>query len=318
MMKLITQMNQTKDNNDSPIYFIKNKNTSKSDLVWKFVEREINRHGIAYVFYETEYEGHAKAIAEEILRTTTTNTLIVAVGGDGTVHEIVNGAASFSHAVVACIPAGSGNDYSRGIQNSTSFRDVLDMIQKRKDISSIDMGEFVYEGERRHFINSLGIGFDASISKAVNTSKWKKRFQTLKLGKFIYLYFFIQQLFSFNTFELQTVMNGKTRHMKKVWFLVVANQPYFGGGIKISPQASVKDGKLHVIVVRDLSPFMLLLVFASVFWGGHLKLKWVESFVCEEIHISTKEHIPIQADGEHIGYSSIRAKILPSSLRIIH
>ncbi|WP_187370283.1 diacylglycerol/lipid kinase family protein [Bacillus massilioanorexius] len=312
-------MIQSKKTNDKHLYIIKNGNPSsrKSNHVWGQVEQVLKLHAISYTLYETEYPGHAKEIAENVLKNTYTDTIIVALGGDGTLHEVINGAVSFPHAKVVCFPAGSGNDYVRGIQKSKKTEDIISLLHSEQKVSAIDLGAFVFEGKKRHFVNSIGVGFDASISKAVNESKWKSRFQALKLGKFIYLYFFLKNLFAFNTFSLEVEIDGEKRKMDDVWFLVVCNQPYFGGGIKISPNASINDGQLQALVVSKISSFMLLLLFSTILWGGHLKLKWVEVFNCKEISLSTDALVPIQADGEHIGFSNVSVKVAPDAVKIL-
>lgn len=313
--------NNSKNEGAPHIYFIKNgsPHSSKSNKVWKKAEQLINQQALSYSVYETDYPGHATVLTNQILQATHNDTIIVAIGGDGTIHEVMDGAVKYPHAIVVCMPAGSGNDYVRGVQGTSSLQEVLSTIMQQKAPSVIDMGQLMYEGKKSHFVNSLGIGFDASIAEAVNESNWKKRFQMFGLGKFVYLYFFIKMLFTFRTFQLKTRVDGHIRFYKNVWFLVAANQPYFGGGIKVSPNSSPTDGKIHVIIVNNISSLLLLLVFVTVTWGGHLKLRWVESFTCNEIHIwaDGDGEVPIQADGEHVGYSTISAKIVPKAVRVI-
>ncbi len=301
------------------IHYIKNgsPHTNKSGKLWRKVEKVMKRHALTYSVHETEYEGHARLLTEEILASTKAETFIVVIGGDGTMHEVMNGAAKCKHAVIMCLPAGSGNDYVRGIQHTSGIREAVSLLLQQKAPSVIDLGQFKYQGRMGHFVNSLGIGFDASIAKAVNGSKWKKRFQTLRLGKFVYMYYFIKKLFLFKTFRLKAVVDGRKYICQNVWFVIVANQPYFGGGIKVSPYSSADDGKLQVVVVSNLSSFLFLLVFLTVAWGGHLRLKWVESFTCRAVRLYTSDEVPIQADGEHIGYSAASVKGIPKAVRII-
>ncbi|WP_042345241.1 diacylglycerol/lipid kinase family protein [Bacillus massiliigorillae] len=315
--KLITKNNEKEVVRH--IYFVKNgsPHSNKSNKVWKKVESLLKQQAFSYSIYETEYAGHATVLTKEILQMTQSDTIIVAVGGDGTVHEVMNGAINYPHAIIVCMPAGSGNDYVRGVQRTSGLEEVVSAILHVKAPSIIDVGQLIYEGNKKHFVNSLGIGFDAAIAKAVNESHWKKRFQMVGLGKFVYLYFFMKMLFTFNTFHMKTKIDGRVRNFEKVWFLVAANQPYFGGGIKVAPNSTVTDGKIQVIIVNNIPSLLFLLVFATVTWGGHLKLKWVESFTCNNIHIQADGEIPIQADGEHIGYSKISAEIIPEAVRVI-
>ena len=302
------------------IYVIKNGNPSSfSWRIWRETEKVLQGKYLRYHVYNTEYAGHAEKIAEEILRGQTKRTILLVVGGDGTLHEVINGAARFPHAVVACIPAGSGNDYARGIQKVANLEQVIQLLDESDDsASNIDLGQILFKEEKSYFVNSLGLGFDASICKAVNESKQKKLFQKWKLGKFIYLYYLFKQLFLFKPFPLHIEVDGRRKDYNRVWFIVVANQPYFGGGLKVSPDASVNDGKFHVIVVHNIPSFLFLLVFSTVFWGGHLKMvKWVDSFICRQIYMMTEKEVPIQADGEVIANSEIFAKVAPKKLMVI-
>ena len=303
------------------IYVIKNGNRSSvnSRKIWRKTEGILQGKRLRYHVYNTEYAGHAEKIAEEILKRHTTRTILLVVGGDGTLHEVINGAARFAHAVVAIIPAGSGNDYARGVQKVLNIKQVIQLLNEHDaSASDIDLGQMQYKEEEMFFVNSLGLGFDASICKAVNESKQKKIFQKWRLGKFIYLYYLFKQLFLFQPFHLHIEVDGRRKEYKKVWFIVVANQPYFGGGLKVSPDASINDGRFHVIVVHNIPSFLFLLVFSTVFWGGHLKMsKWVESFTCQQIYMMTEKEVPIQADGEVIGNSEVLAKVAPKKLRVI-
>ena len=174
------------------IYVIKNGNSTSvnSRKIWRETEKILQEKRLRYHVYNTEYAGHAEKIAEEILKRYTTRTMLLVVGGDGTLHEVINGAARFSHAVVAIIPAGSGNDYARGVQKILNIKQVIQLLNEHDaSASNIDLGQMEYKEEEMFFVNSLGLGFDASVCKAVNESKRKKIFQKWRLGKFIYLYY---------------------------------------------------------------------------------------------------------------------------------
>ena len=167
------------------------------------------------------------------------------------------------------------------------------------------------------FVNSIGIGLDASICGAVNRSKWKKRFQAIRMGRFIYLYYVLKELFLFKPFTLKAEVDGKHMEFSNVWFMVAANQPYFGGGMKIAPEARGDDHKLHVLIVKDVSPFIFLLVFATVLWGRHTGLRWVNAFTCTSIAVDSEDSsVPVQADGELIGHKACAVKILPGAVNI--
>lgn len=301
------------------LVFIVNPNASNkgSIKIWKKIERELAKNGKRYEVFFTERSGHAKELTEQILKQSLEETLICGVGGDGTIHEIMNGAAAFPHAIISSIPAGSGNDYARGLQKTTKVHKALSLILQGQSTSEVDLGCYTYQNNKHYFINSLGIGLDAEIANGVNKSRWKKWFNTFKAGKLIYLYFFFKKLFTFKPFELHTEIDGKTYIFKNTWFLVAANQGYFGGGIKISPDSATNDGKLNIIVVREFKRFELLFMFATVFLGKHLKLKNVDSFLCERIFLRADSNVFIQADGEIVGNREITAEISPRMITIV-
>lgn len=303
------------------LYFIINPvaQNKGSQKIWKQIENQLLANNIAYRSFYTEYKGHAQQIASDILTKTDKDTVIAAVGGDGTLHEVMNGAAHHPHGIVASIPAGSGNDYARGIQRTKGYIDAVTLILKgsSKDIRHVDIGLLETKETQAAFINSFGIGMDAEITYEVNRSIWKSRFNSLKLGKLTYIYFFLKKLLTYKRTDMTVVIDGTEHVFKKVWFIVTANQSYFGGGINISPHSEFDDGRFNLIAVHDIPHVKLLLVFMTVFWGGHLRLKNVSSFVCREVEITSHRPAKIQADGEIVGNSHVRATMLMRKIRVL-
>ncbi|WP_158555775.1 diacylglycerol/lipid kinase family protein [Peribacillus glennii] len=302
------------------LYFIINPvaQNEGSGRVWKKMERVLASKNISYQSFFTEYKGHAKELSEEILAKTDKDTLIAAVGGDGTLHEVMNGAAGYPHAIIACIPAGSGNDYVRGIQRTKNCRDALSLIMQPENyIKEIDIGILETNAADAAFINSVGIGIDAEITYDVNHSAWKILFNFFKIGKLIYIYFFLKKLFTYKRTDMAAFIDGKEHVFKRVWFIVAANQPYFGGGINISPKSRHDDSLFEVIAVHDIPTIKLLSVFVTVLWGGHLRLKNVDSFTCRHIEIISADPVRIQADGEILGDTKLSAFIAPNKIRVL-
>ncbi|MBM7692941.1 YegS/Rv2252/BmrU family lipid kinase [Peribacillus deserti] len=303
-----------------PIYFIINPQAQNggSLTLWRKIEKVLISQNMHYSARFTERPGHAAKITQQILSSTSLTIILVSIGGDGTLHEIINGAAEYHNAVITCISAGSANDFSRGFSGPRNVIELLSVIRQDKiEPKLIDIGESRIGDKRVLFVNSLGMGIDAEVSNLVNLSAWKKYFNTLKLGKLIYILFFLRKLFSYRRPDIHIEIDGKSRTYSKVWFIVAANQPYFGGGIKIAPKAVPDDGLLNMIIVHDISPLKLLFVFITVYWGGHLGIKNVESFSCREIIISSTKKTAIQTDGEIAGYSYARIRVLKEKLNIL-
>jgi diacylglycerol kinase (ATP) len=112
-------------------------------------------------------------------------------------------------------------------------------------------------------------------------------------------------------------IDGKEYRFENTWFVTVSNQPYYGGGMKISPDASVVDGKLNITVVSNLSRFKFLMVFITVFWGGHIRFKEVTSFDGKNISIVTEEKVYVHADGEYIGETPLEIKAMHKAVPLL-
>ncbi len=161
------------------------------------------------------------------------------------------------------------------------------------------------------------MGLDAEIVQEVNDSKWKALFNSLKIGKLIYLSTFIRKILFFKPFDIRIVIDGKEYDFRHVWFVIVANQPYFGGGIKISPLSEPDDHSLNILVVHDLSRLQLFLLFGTVLWGGHLKLNSVKSFKARHLYFHTDQEVHIQADGEIVGKQNMQVDVSPKRIKIV-
>ncbi|MDM5360142.1 diacylglycerol kinase family protein [Peribacillus sp. ACCC06369] len=305
-------------NLNDTLYFIVNPmaGNEESLKIWKKAEEILNSKAVPHKVFFTEEKGHALRLTKEILSGTNQETRMIAVGGDGTVNEMINGAIGFPHAIIGSLAAGSGNDYVRGIQKTESVEEALSLFQDNA-FSAVDIGQFETNGKVGYFINSLGMGIDAEISAEADRSPLKKWFNFVRAGKLIYLFIFIKKIFSYQPSCMELIIDGNRHLLKKVWFIVIANQPYFGGGMKISPMSKLDDGRLNVIVVHDITMLKLLTVFITVLWGGHLNIKNVDSFSGERIKMKNHGSVKIQSDGEIVGMGEVAAVVLKEKIRVM-
>ncbi len=300
------------------VYFIVNPvaGNEESLKIWKKAEGILKSKAVPHEVFFTREKGHALRLTKEILSGTKQDTRVIAVGGDGTINEMINGAIGFPHAIIGSLAAGSGNDYVRGIQKTESMEEALSLFQDNA-FNTIDIGQFMTNGKVGYFVNSLGMGIDAEISDEANRSPLKKWFNFVRAGNLIYLFIFIKKLFSYKPSCMELIIDGNRHLLKKVWFVVIANQPYFGGGMKISPMSKVDDGRLNVIAVHDITLLKLLTVFITVLWGGHLNIKNVDSFSGKMIKMKNKGSVKIQSDGEIVGRDEVAAMVLKEKMRVM-
>ncbi|MGE7877489.1 diacylglycerol/lipid kinase family protein [Peribacillus muralis] len=305
-------------NLDETLYFIVNPlaGNERSMKVWEKAEKMLKSNAVPHQVFFTAEKGHALRLTKEILSRTHRDTRIIAVGGDGTINEMVNGALPFPHAIIGSLAAGSGNDYVRGIQKTKDIEQALRLFQDNAQ-RAIDIGQYETADKGGYFINSLGMGIDAEIAAEADRSPLKKWFNIVKAGKLVYLILFIKQLFTYKPGSMELIVDGKHQILKNIWFIVIANQPYFGGGMKISPQSKLDDGRVNVIAVQDFPRLKLLAVFFTVLWGGHLNIKNVDSYTGKMIKMKNHHSAKIQADGEIIGTDEVSAKVLKEKIRVL-
>ncbi|CEG23304.1 Putative lipid kinase YtlR [Planococcus massiliensis] len=251
----------------------------------------------------TEYAGHAIRIVKS-LQQSEDSYLVIGFGGDGTQREITIGAAGAKNLVVGSVAAGSGNDFGRGFQSFKDGPAISDFLKSPK--SSIeDLGEFS-NGEMHQFVSSSGIGFDAEICEVVNRSRLKKYLNRIGAGKLVYLMYVVLTLIRFQKFDLTLHLDGEEKEFRDVWFATIHNQPYFGGGMKISPHSKTDDGLLELTVVHGISRLKLLLVFGTVFSGAHTRFKEVAQFSAKEILAATPHHsVHRHVDGDAIAKTDL-------------
>lgn len=303
-------------------YFIVNPEAGngKCRAIWKMAEQKLQSLKIPFHVFFTGYPGHAIELSRFAAKMADgQEAVIAAVGGDGTAHEVLNGIGPYSAAAFGFIPAGSGNDFSRGYKVPADPMEALGNLIGRGDGTSLytDCGALSSDGKNLLFINNAGVGFDAFVSKKANESRVKGLFNRLSLGKLVYVYCLLRELASYERTDIQVTIDGNAHEFQDAWFVTVSNQPYYGGGMIVSPGALPDDGELDVTVVHKLSRGKLLLVFMSVFWGKHTSFKEVHMFRGKEITVQPSSPIHIHADGEYIGMAkSGGLKAVPKAVRL--
>lgn len=300
------------------MYFIINPKAqnSQSLTVWKQVKSILDQENVNYEFFMTEFPMHAPKIVKEILDKNSM-AFIIAVGGDGTAHEVANGVAGYPHAKFSYIGAGSGNDFCRGAHIPMNPEEALRMmLDKNHSVKAIDIG--YYETDHKGYcLSSMGMGIDADVTAEVNESPLKATFNKIKLGKLAYLYTFFKSIATYQFPTIKVTIDGKTKEYKKVWIINLANQKYFGGGIPISPNARMDNGDFHVLIVHSYSRLRIFFMFFSIIWAGHIKLKNCDYLTGKHIQLEANMDKVIHADGEIVGTKKLDLQILPKRMNVV-
>ncbi len=287
-------------------YFIINPNSRSGagESIWNQLRRELLLKGISFESYLTRYVGHATKIAGQITQKATPEhpVTLIAVGGDGTIQEVLNGIFNLDSVIFGYIPTGSGNDFCRGMQLPQEPLAALDSILKKERMIEMDLPFTIQNGKRYRFGISTGLGYDAAVCQEVLATPFKKVFNRLKLGKLIYLFIALKQLVFLNLAPMTITLDGNRRyHYDRVYFAAVMNQKYEGGGFMFCPDARPDDGMLDVIVAEGINRLKLLFCLPTAFFGKHTHVKGIHIFRCRSIDIHSSVPLPVHRDGESGG-----------------
>ncbi|HZG57001.1 diacylglycerol kinase family protein [Paenibacillus sp.] len=278
--------------------------------VWAAVERELSRRGVRYAAAATSSSGHATALAQRMARDGGYAS-IVAVGGDGTVHEVVAGLLG-SNVPLGHIPAGSGNDFARCLRLPAGPSEAVDALIAGHTVA-IDVGR----ANGRPFVNSFGAGFDGEVGRIANRAQWKRSMNALGLGALAYPFAVLAALGAYRPARVGIEVDGVPREFEGVWLAVAANMPAFGGGMRICPEASPTDGALDVCVVHGLSRWRLLRYFPRLYRGTHLDLPYVTMLRGREVRVRSDRRLYGQADGEGADAGDATISVAPAGLRVV-
>ncbi|MEF3304919.1 diacylglycerol/lipid kinase family protein [Paenibacillus sp. GYB003] len=294
------------------IWFVVNRmsGNGRGMKVWRQVERVLDERRIEYGHRFTERQGHAGELARQLSEQPGT-TAVVAVGGDGTVHETANGLAG-SPVAVGCIPAGSGNDFCRSLGIPAAWEEALERALAL-DRKRIDAG--IVNG--RLFVISAGIGFDGDVALYTNRSWYKRWLNRLGVGSLSYVVTVLRLLVSYRPCEIELDVDGVRSVHSGVWLLAAANMPYYGGGMKICPEARHDDGILHLCLVTNIGRLELLRFFPRVFQGTHTAHPSVTMLSGRRIRIAGSSPMTIHADGEYGGTTPADIELLPERLYVL-
>ncbi|MDV6378173.1 diacylglycerol kinase family lipid kinase [Sporosarcina sp. GW1-11] len=278
----------------------------KGLVVWK----ELRAHSYPHEF--TCFRGHATELARRAAQQHTNPLLLIIIGGDGTIHEVLNGIVGCTHVTVGVVKAGSGNDFARGVSTFRSLADIESYIEetsvKRK---KVDLGYVQLSDQPTlYFAGSCGFGLDAEISLAVSQSKLKKTLNKWKLGSLVYVLTVVRSLLLFKPFDATIKIGNEERVFKDCWLITVSNQKYFGGGMKISPHSVNNDGKFELTVVHSIPVIKFLFVFLLVFTGGHTRFKGVSAYKGKKFVIDAAREVGCHTDGEYIGTTKIHQSVV--------
>jgi YegS/Rv2252/BmrU family lipid kinase len=279
---------------------------------------QLKHRAFRFDLVATSYAGEARALARQAAAR---SDVVVAVGGDGTVHEVANGLlAAPNKATLGVLPLGSGNDFAAALGMPVQIEAGLDALQ-RAQLIRLDTGRVaVTEPSRRYatcFVNSLGVGFDAAVAAEAATQK-------LLPGLLGYAWAAIRSLRTWSSPQVEIVgdKNGSDEGFTvqgNLLLFALGNGPRVGGGFRLTPEASFCDGQLDVCVVEHLPMWRILPLIPIAIRGRHGDVPEVTMTKVTAVHLKSVQPLPVHADGEVISFcaTELRVAIQPGTLPVL-
>mgnify|MGYP002861399789 CR=1 FL=1 len=310
------------------LYFIVNLKSKTGGALenWRSIRKRLDEKKIKYTAYETKYEGHAKKLASKICEINDDDKIIITLGGDGTINEVINGITGFDRVRLAIIPSGSGNDFVKGHLLPSSQDEALSYIMERcltDDYSAADIGRVSFDNTERLFSISSGLGLDAIVCKKALSSKLKKFLNLLHLGNMTYILLTVISLFTMDTSDFEITYlceNGRkmTISLNKVIFAAAMNLPFEGGGVPMAPDARSDNALLTLTCAHGIKKHSTFFKLPRLAAGRHANIKGFDIVPAKKITVHTSKPNVLHADGEYLGdVTDVTFEILPGKLRLL-
>lgn len=285
---------------------------------WPYIAKLMKEAGLVF---EEAFTGGVKdaiRLAREALKSGYSD--IIAVGGDGTVNEIVNGFFNQGELVnpearLGIIATGTGRDFIRSVGLPSDLGQAVAVLARGRT-RLVDVGRVVYtdqEGNRAngYFVNVAGAGIDAETAYRVNqASKALGGFWSFLVGLLV-------TMVKYRNCRVNLEIDGMTRYRGKATVIAVANGEYLGGGMNIAPGALVDSGRFEVIVVDDLSKLEFVKNLPTIYKGTHVQHPQVYCMRGTHIKITSPDKVRLQMDGELPGYLDAEFHLIPRVLNVV-
>lgn len=287
-------------------------------IEWPKFEKILLDSGYEFKAESTEYPGHATELTRAALRNG--YHTIMSVGGDGTMNEVVNGFYEGGYPIdsnsrLVVFSRGTGCDFIKTLGINKGIEDLLAILarnqEKQLDVGCVNFLEASGNKAKRYFLNVADIGIGAETANRVNKhSKLLKGLISFMLGA-------ISTIILYRNKEFEVIIDDEISLKERMNSVIVANGKYFGGGMKVAPDAIIDDGFFDIIILGDLSKIDLIRSFPLIYKGKHLSHPKVKHYRGSRIKIKSGGKGLIEVDGEIPGKDDAVFEILPKALKIL-
>jgi diacylglycerol kinase (ATP) len=320
------------------LLIIVNNVAAKARQSWPRIKNELDAAGVNYQTHHTDRQGDATLQTRAALKSGA--QLIVVVGGDGTLSEAAEGFFQFNdnleipptpinpNAALAIMPAGTGDDFARGLRrNRAPLKEWLDSLvafvraggEGQAGARQIDVLYGLCDGFQKQFIclnaSTMGIGGETA-GRVASQGRFMRNFS----GEFRFVCAAVGALAAWRERRVRVTVDDKTVADGPMNLVGVANGLYAGGGMMLSTNARVDDGKLDVITASGLSRANVVTELSRIHTGGHLNNPKVTLTQGKKVRIETlllQDAMPLEADGNVRGVTPVQFEVIPGALRFL-
>lgn len=304
--------------------------SKKAGSVWKMAAAYLEEAGVSY---KAEFTG-GKYNATELSRKAAGRGYrkFIAVGGDGTIHDVLNGIAEYAMAepevslsdfTVSVIPVGSGNDWVKSVGVSTDIKRAVEYIaagvtgvQDVVKVSTLDSSDLTAEPLSVSYMSNIGgVGLDARVCEIVNRKKERG-----KRGKKLYVSALLYCIRHRVPIRARVVCDGSQVFSGRYLSMAFGIGKYSGGGMRQTPAAVLDDGLLDVTIIPDIPIWTIAKEVYKLFTGKFLTIKEVIPATCREVYIlpeGESDAEPVEVDGEVVGRAPVKMEVLEQQINII-
>jgi YegS/Rv2252/BmrU family lipid kinase len=293
---------------------------------WPKIASDLRTHFGPFAVAFTEGIGHGRQLAAEAAKSGT--KLIIACGGDGTISEVANGILEANQETeLGVLPGGTGSDFRRTLRMPTNpaaaARALRDGHTRVIDAARVTFVNDSGERETRFFVNVASFGMSTEVlsrTASGESKKWIPGFASRKIGsKLSYAAATLQTTLASSSIEVHIQLDEHLERRLRVAEFCVANARYYGGAMKIAPDAKLDDGFLDVVSIGDASSFRILSNAPRLYFGAHLRMDEVTHALARQIvarPLRKDEIVRVELDGEVVGRLPATFQVMPLALRV--
>ncbi len=265
------------------------------------VRRALDRLNLSHHVEPTRSLEHARELATAAARA---GEYAVAFGGDGLIAAVAE-AVSRVDGILGVLPGGRGNDFARALRIPLDPAEACAVLADGA-IHRLDMGQVGAHA----FVGIASCGFDSVVNQIANET-------TLIRGNLVYTYGALRALAGWQPATFHVCIDGGESREVTGYTVAVANSNYYGGGMMLAPAASLQDGLLDVVIIRDMRKLRLLRLLPTVFHGAHIRYPEVEMIRARTVEISASRPFTMFADGDPIAELPAAVRIMGGAVRAL-